>query len=40
VTVSADEACELALELPESVEQDHHGRPSFRIEGKSTSPGS
>jgi hypothetical protein len=34
VTVSADEARELALELPESVEQDHHGRPSFRIEGK------
>jgi hypothetical protein len=24
----------LALELPEAVEQDHHGRPSFRVAGK------
>ena len=24
----------LALALPEAVEQDHHGRPSFRVEGK------
>jgi hypothetical protein len=24
----------LALSLPEAVEQDHHGRPSFRIAGK------
>jgi hypothetical protein len=25
---------ELALALPEAVEQDHHGRPSFRVAGK------
>jgi hypothetical protein len=24
----------LALELPEAVEQDHHGRPSFRVRGR------
>jgi hypothetical protein len=24
----------LALSLPESVEQDHHGRPSFRVGGR------
>jgi hypothetical protein len=24
----------LALALPEAVEQDHHGRPSFRVGGK------
>ncbi len=24
----------LALALPESVEQDHHGFPSYRVEGK------
>ena len=24
----------LALALPEAVEQDHHGRPSFRVRGK------
>jgi hypothetical protein len=29
--VSRDLARELALSLPESVEQDHHGRPSFRV---------
>ena len=27
-------ARELALALPEAVEQDHHGRPSFRVGGK------
>lgn len=32
--VSADEARALALALPEAVEQDHHGRPSFRVGGK------
>ena len=32
--VSPDEACALALSLPEAVEQDHHGRPSFRVGGK------
>jgi hypothetical protein len=31
---SGDEARELALALPEAVEQDHHGRPSFRVGGK------
>ena len=30
--VSADEARRLALALPGSVEQDHHGRPSFRVD--------
>jgi hypothetical protein len=30
---SAD-ARDLALALPEAVEQDHHGRPSFRVGGK------
>ena len=29
--VSRDRARELALGLPEAVEQDHHGRPSFRV---------
>jgi hypothetical protein len=32
--VSLEEARGLALTLPEAVEQDHHGRPSFRIAGK------
>ena len=32
--VSSDEARKLALALPEAVEQDHHGRPSFRVGGK------
>ena len=32
--VSCDQARELALALPEAVEQDHHGRPSFRVAGK------
>jgi hypothetical protein len=34
VAVSADEARTLALSLPEAVELDHHGRPSFRVGGK------
>jgi hypothetical protein len=34
VAVSADEARSLALSLPEAVELDHHGRPSFRVGGK------
>lgn len=34
VTVSPAEARAVALSLPESVEQDHHGRPSFRVGGK------
>jgi hypothetical protein len=29
--VTADEARRLALALPDTVEQDHHGRPSFRV---------
>jgi hypothetical protein len=29
--VTPDEARRLALSLPETVEQDHHGRPSFRV---------
>jgi hypothetical protein len=32
--VSLTEARSLALECPEAVEQDHHGRPSFRVAGK------
>lgn len=32
--VSLDEVRQLALALPEAVEQDHHGRPSFRIGGR------
>jgi hypothetical protein len=32
--VSSDRARQLALALPEAVEQDHHGRPSFRVAGK------
>jgi hypothetical protein len=32
--VSVDEARRIALALPEAVEQDHHGRPSFRVAGK------
>ena len=31
MAVSVDEARSLALSLPEAVEQDHHGRPSFRV---------
>jgi hypothetical protein len=34
VPVSPDAARSLALSLPEAVEQDHHGRPSFRVGGK------
>jgi hypothetical protein len=29
-----EQARRLALALPEAVEQDHHGRPSFRVAGK------
>jgi hypothetical protein len=34
MAVTPDEARLLALSLPEAVEQDHHGRPSFRVGGK------
>ncbi len=34
MAVSPDEARALALALPEAVEQDHHGRPSFRVGGR------
>ena len=34
VSVSADEARRLALALPGASEQDHHGRPSFRVGGR------
>jgi hypothetical protein len=34
LAVSPDEARSLALSLPEAVELDHHGRPSFRVGGK------
>jgi hypothetical protein len=29
--VSIEQARRLALSLPDTVEQDHHGRPSFRV---------
>jgi hypothetical protein len=32
--ISVSEARKLALSLPEATEQDHFGRPSFRIRGK------
>ncbi len=32
--LSADDARRVALSLPEAVEEDHHGRPSFRVAGK------
>jgi hypothetical protein len=32
--VSTARARELALALPGAVEQDHHGKPSFRVEGR------
>jgi hypothetical protein len=34
VAVSVTQARADALSLPEAVEQDHHGRPSFRVGGK------
>jgi hypothetical protein len=34
MAVSADEARSLALALPEALELDHQGRPSFRVGGK------
>lgn len=32
--MTADDARRLALSLPDAVEQGHHGRPSFRVNGK------
>lgn len=32
--VTPEQARSLALALPGAVEQDHHGRPSFRVHGK------
>lgn len=32
--MTAQDARRLALALPDTVEQDHHGRPSFRVAGK------
>jgi hypothetical protein len=32
--LSPEDARRLALALPDAVEQDHHGRPSFRINGR------
>ena len=32
--MTADDARRHALALPQAVEQDHHGRPSFRVAGK------
>ncbi|MBV9801951.1 MAG: MmcQ/YjbR family DNA-binding protein [Solirubrobacterales bacterium] len=32
--VSTDEARRIALALPDALEQDHHGRPSFRVRSR------
>jgi hypothetical protein len=32
--LTPQQARRLALALPEAVEQDHHGRPSFRVGGR------
>jgi len=32
--VNQADARRIALSLPDAVEQDHHGRPSFRVAGK------
>src|SRR5436305_12859652 len=32
--LSAEDARRLALALPDAVERDHHGRPSFRVAGR------
>jgi hypothetical protein len=32
--MTADEARAIALSFENAVEQDHHGRPSFRVNGK------
>jgi hypothetical protein len=32
--VSYEQARKIALALPEAVERDHHGRPSFRVGGR------
>ena len=32
--LAVEQARQLALDLPDAVEQDHHGRPSFRVGGK------
>jgi hypothetical protein len=32
--MTAEDARRLALALPDAVERDHHGRPSFRVGGK------
>ena len=34
MAVTRQQARRLALALPEAVEQDHHGRPSYRVDGK------
>jgi hypothetical protein len=34
LAVSREQARQLAFALPEAVEQDHHGRPSFRVANK------
>jgi hypothetical protein len=31
IVVTTDQARQLALRMPDTVEQDHHGRPSFRV---------
>jgi hypothetical protein len=33
LVITPDDVRALALRLPKAIEQDHHGRPSFRIDG-------
>jgi hypothetical protein len=37
--VSRKQARQLALALPEAVEQDHRGQPAFRVAGKEAAEG-
>ena len=32
--ITTEQARKLAVALPEAIEQDHHGRPSFRVGGR------
>jgi hypothetical protein len=32
--LSSEQARQIALAMPEAIELDHHGRPSFRVDGR------
>jgi hypothetical protein len=32
--ITTEQARQIALSLPGAIEQDHHGRPSFRVDGR------